>query len=62
MTRCTCWFVRLSNVLARRSVSVLVFVVLNPIHVILHGTPLDGGALDGMLQVINAWAVTEAHK
>lgn len=52
MTRLAC---RLCAVASRRT-RLLMVLTLNIIHPFIHGTPLDGGALDSML----AWANTSA--
>ena len=35
----------------------LAAVVVNALHPIIHGTPLDGGALDAFIAHVNQWAV-----
>jgi hypothetical protein len=35
-----------------------VVVLLNLLHPLFHGTPLDGGALDGLLQSLDVWALS----
>lgn len=32
-------------------------VALNLLHPLIHGTPLDGGMLDGLLQWLDVWAM-----
>lgn len=43
---------------ARRTRLVLV-LVLNVVHPFIHGTPLDGGALDGLIVWANSAAIQD---
>ena len=54
----TCRCVRIVNFLARRGVGQAAYLVAVVIHPLIHGTPLDGGALDAGLLWLQAWAVT----
>lgn len=35
----------------------IVVVVLHALHGVIHGTPLDGGALDAMLPALETWVL-----
>lgn len=39
-----------------------VAVALNATHPLFHGTPLDGGALDGLIAYANVWAAALAQE
>lgn len=58
MIRCSCWFARLAGFLTRRAASTGVLILLGIIHPLIHGTPIDGGALDAAFASLQAWAVT----
>ena len=45
----------------RRLCLLSVFVVLNLLHPFIHGTPLDGGALDTFMAWLNSQAMTTNH-
>lgn len=49
-----------SMLLIRKGVGVPVVLVLNVVHLFLHGTPLDGGGLDAAIMWANAFALTSA--
>lgn len=52
----TCRIAHWVALLAGRRAAALVVFGLNLVHPLVHGTPLDGGALDGLL----AWATAQA--
>ena len=44
-----------------RTVAAVCVLALNLVHPIIHGTPLDSGALDALLQHIDMFAMGVAH-
>lgn len=47
---------RLCCRLARSSTSILILALVAIVHPLIHGTPLDQGALDSVLDSLRAWA------
>lgn len=63
MLRCSCWLARVTAVLARRGVGVVLLGALNIVHAFIHGTPLDGGGtLDQLLLTAQAWAAADTTR
>jgi hypothetical protein len=42
---------------AQLRLALLLIFAVNLIHPLIHGTPLDGGALDGAIQALDVWAM-----
>lgn len=53
-----CRIARLLAWASRRSIATVLVVLLNAIHPLLHGTPLDAGALDVLLPTLTGWAAS----
>jgi hypothetical protein len=47
--------------LARKSVAAPLLLALTVIHPVLHGTPLDGGALDAFILNLQIWTFQVAE-
>lgn len=44
-------------VLARRGLAYGVLIVVNAVHAVVHGTPLDGGSLDASVVAIDQFCI-----
>lgn len=61
MIRCTCWLGRAAAFLSRRSIGFVVLAVITIVHPLIHGLPIDGGALDSFIFNVQSWALLNVH-
>jgi hypothetical protein len=54
MLRCRC--LRIATALMRSGVAPVAYLIVLVVHPLVHGTPLDGGALDGAIDTLRLWA------
>lgn len=52
---------KLACLLANRGAAITVLVLVAVVHPLVHGTPIDGGALDAVFSSIQMWAVGNLH-
>lgn len=61
MTRLCCRIVARLAPFMRRGPVALALLTINVGHAAIHGTPLDGGALDSIITNLDAWLLSQAQ-